>query len=234
MTRAKLLFTISCVLLSFSSFGQIRIIEKGLEEFIDGQFVQTVPGGTEDLSGTTQLVSIAGDNSTNKFIIWVVNESTTETYDVVCRRLETSVIPGTLNNTCWSLCPFPDKPAGEAPDWIVAPNNDPTNYFVESIAPGDTITSFEQKYFAESIAGCSDFELRFENANNLGEIYASFNVSFGTPDCINSLEEIEAIETLKMYPNPSNDFVNLDLMFPFFKTIKSKDIQPCRLFTKAL
>ena len=208
MTRKNILLTTALIFLGLSIQAQFRIIEKGEIGWVDGVQMQIVPGGTEDFSETTQPIAVEADASTYKLSVWVVNQSET-TYNVMCRRIEADVLPGTENNTCWNQCPILNKLAGVEPDWIVGGSSSP---LIEIMAPGDTISSFEQKYLPNNITGCSTFELRFENADNPGEVLTSFNIEFGTADClVDGVEEIGKVEALKMFPNPANEDVQLDL-----------------------
>ncbi|MFT4661411.1 MAG: hypothetical protein ACI8XB_001688 [Patiriisocius sp.] len=175
---------------------------------VNDETVQIEPGGTEDFSGTVQVWDV--NPQTNDFIVdyWVVSESETETYNVICRRIETEVLAGTRNNTCWKFCPIIPKLAVEEPDWLINFGNDP---FVEIIVPGDTITSFAQHYYPENLDGCSQLEFRFVTEDDVDLIYTSFNLGF-RHGCQIGIEELNTVEELSLFPNPTRGNVQIDLM----------------------
>ncbi len=191
--KKLLLFTLSILILTA---GQVQ-----------GQLLITHPNETTDLSGTTITVEFDTDNIDHEYSVWVKNLSETETYTLACRRIETEVLAGTKNNTCWSLCPFPAWDAGANEDWVVSAG---ANILTETIGPGETATSFAFHYEPEELLGISTFEIRFVSSDNVDNTVGSFNLKFDH-DEVDGVEDVAGIDLFTMNPNPANESVNLNL-----------------------
>jgi len=202
MKRILLLLTL-VFLTALSGIAQIKIIEHGVID--NGVIVE--PGGTEDLSGTTIVKEFETDATTDHVVeVWVENTSETETYTLRCRRIETDVVPGTTNNTCWLNCPIFPQEAGANPDWVVTAGQ----VQQETIGPGEIATSFAFHYVAQNTIGISTFEVRFVDGDDEDLTYASFNIMYDH-DGVVGIDEVKEELDLNMVPNPANDFVSLDL-----------------------
>jgi hypothetical protein len=202
---------LSVLIVSFIALSvdaQLKIIEHGLYQFIDGQPVLVEPAGTEDLGGTTiELVAedLTGDNEHQ---VWVVNESN-ETLTLRCVRTELSVLPETENNVCWGLCPISTQTAGDQPVWIVGGT---APAFTETLAPGDTAITFAFHYEPNQTDGCSLFKIEFFDDATTSILYGSFNLNWehSSSTCVTSVDEFQNIET-SLSPNPASNITALTM-----------------------
>lgn len=206
--KRTLLSILIMSIFSLTSSAQIKIIDHAVYDFIDGVPVLVEPAGTEDLAGTTIYLDAEYMTADNEHQIWVVNESS-ESLTIRCVRTELSVEPGTRNNVCWGLCPFPSLFAGAEPVWIVGGT---LPAFTETIAPGDTVTSFAFHFEPNSNDGCSLFKIEFFDDATVSELYGSFNMHWNhsVEQCVTGVDDLSALET-SLSPNPVSGIATLNI-----------------------
>jgi hypothetical protein len=132
--------------------------------------------------------------------LWVLN-NTTDTLNVKVTKYELNVTAGTLNATCWDVCP-PADTAGQFPV-LTSPTL--------LMDPGTTDYSFAAHVYPRGISGCSHFKYVFEavgtSYRDSVEIYFNHGQVCSTPAAINNVSEI----SFDVYPNPVADKINLKL-----------------------
>ena len=191
--KARLLF-IGLLIFSFG-YGQLKIVE--------------VADLASDVNqATIEEIGQASDNEIIK-VIWVINTGTTA-LTVKCKKTEIDVLSGTMNTTCWKLCPSVYDWAGAVTSGIVTLGG---NQMIETVAPGDTIKSFAGHYKPENIDGCSLFKYDWYDENDLNTALASVNVRFihTTGTCTAGVEESDVNVAIKLLTNPASQKVNIKM-----------------------
>jgi len=203
-------FICSLLLLGMASLGaaQIKVISSALAEFVDGEIVIIEPAGTEDLSGTVIDAEVENLNSSGELHLWMVNESNEEiTVRIV--RTELDVTPQTMDIITWGVH-FPYYlNAGEEPVWIVGGES---TAFTETMAPGDTVYSFDHTIWPNNQEGCSLYRVEMFDNETLTELYTSFDIRWdhSPVDCATALDDYPTIET-NLSPNPSSGITALNI-----------------------
>mgnify|MGYP006097497731 FL=1 len=188
------LFFIGLMIFSFG-YGQLKIVE--------------VADLATDVNQTTiEEIGQASDNEIIK-VIWVINTGTTA-LTVKCKKTEIDVLSGTMNTTCWKLCPSVYDLAGGVTSGFVTLGG---NQMIETVAPGDTIKSFAGHYKPENIDGCSLFKYDWYDENDLNTALASVNVRFihTTGTCTAGVEESDVNMAIRLLPNPASQYVNINM-----------------------
>ena len=169
-------------LIPFMALGQIKIIESSTS--------------TTNVDGQTFTVS--GNLSSSEFTdyFYVINEGTSSV-ELKVRRTEVDVMPGTDNATCWKVCPS-EIPSGSQVVLV--------SQFSETIAPGDTNSTFSAHHYLNGIDGCSLYKYEWVDAATLSTVYGTIHIKFdhSSTGCAADLS-VSAKELVKMkvYPNPT-------------------------------
>lgn len=188
------LFFIGLFIFSFG-YGQLKIVE--------------VTDLATDVNQTTiEEIGQASDNEIIK-VIWVINTGPTA-LTVKCKKTEIDVLSGTMNTTCWKLCPSVYDWAGAVTSGFVTLGG---NQMIETVDPGDTIKTFAGHYKPENLDGCSLFKYDFYDENDLNTALASVNVRFihTTGTCTVGVEESDVNVLIKLVPNPASQNVNINM-----------------------
>jgi hypothetical protein len=191
--KARLLF-IGLLIFSFG-YGQLKIVE--------------VADLATDVNQTTiEEIGQASDNEIIK-VIWVINTGTS-TLTVKCKKTEIDVLSGTMNTTCWKLCPSVYDWAGAVTSGFVTLGG---NQMIETVAPGDTIKTFAGHYKPENLDGCSLFMYEWYDENDLNTSLASVNIRYihTTGTCTAGVEESDVNVSIKLVPNPASQMVNIKM-----------------------
>ncbi len=211
MTRQLTILSYLLILslsLSLNAEAQIKVITPGVYQWIGGEPVMVEPAGSEDLSGTVIDREAENMDGENLIFLWMVNE-TNEEITVKIIRTELDVTPQTMDIVTWGLhFPF-YLTAGEEPVWVVGGGS---TAFTETLAPGDTVYSFDHTIWPNNQEGCSLYRVEMLDNETLTELYTSFDIRWDhSPiDCATALDEYPAIET-RLYPNPTSGITALNI-----------------------
>jgi len=181
MKHISILFISLSIVISVYSQGSLKILKTT---------------DSTDISGTEYIVP--GKHSTfeikKAFLVeWTGSDSS---YVSITRR-ELQIINGTADYYCWYICYAP-KDAGTVPVWV-APDN--LWLYIDSIN-----SSFSVYLNPRGKSGIAKYRYTFyptENPTDTSFIDVTFDVVVG-------LEEYE-MNSVKIYPNPSSDFINIDI-----------------------
>jgi len=183
----KKVILLALLALPFVSLAQLKILESTTS-------TTNVDGMTLDKSGNPASVEFVD-------YLWVVNEGSSS-LELKVKRTEVDVQAGTENATCWKVCPAAVA-AGSQPVLVSA--------FSEEIAVGDTNATFSAHHYLNGQDGCSLYKYEWVDAATESQVYATVFIRFlhnTSTTCTASDNEIEDV-TFEMYPNPSNDVVNI-------------------------
>ena len=147
--------------------------------------------------------------------LWVIN-TTTHAITLKCKKIEIDVLSGTENVTCWKLCPLNFDVAGANPSQFVTVGGNQMTETVEASGNtngGDTIKSFSGHYKPMNIDGCSLMRYEWYDENDLNTALASVNVRFihTSGPCSVSDEISHTLPDFKLFPNPANDIVRIEM-----------------------
>lgn len=191
--KAKLLF-IGLLTVSYS-YGQLKIVE-------------VADLATDINQTTTEEIGLASDNEIIK-VVWVVNTGNTA-LSLKCKKTEIDVLSGTMNTTCWKLCPSVYDGAGAVVSGFVTLGG---NQMIETVAPGDTIKTFAGHYKPENLDGCSLFMYEWYDENDLNTSLASVGIRYihTTGTCTAGVEESDLNVAIMLLPNPASQNVNINM-----------------------
>jgi hypothetical protein len=166
------------------------------------QSFQLINQGTQIVNGTSLQVSGSSSTFDISKNLWVRNVSG-QTLDVKVKRIEINVTPGTLNATCWDICP-PSDTAGDAVELISSTT--------VNMADSAIDYSFSAHIYPERVSGCSHFRYIFFGVGTAFQDSVDIYFSHGQTCAPLSTNAIESSKiSFDVYPNPSSDFVNIDL-----------------------
>jgi len=175
---------LSSLLVCLSTFA----IAQSLEIWHEGELVP-------DQSALT----IVGDPADPELIIEVdVKNVSSNTLNVLAKKFEVSVIPGSTNLFCWLLC-FP-------PFVFEAPSPD-------TLAPGETSSEFSGHYTPGGNIGVTIMRYTFFDQNNPDDsvcFYTEFNAG---PVGIDEFSKDVAVSNA--YPNPASSQTSIDYVLPY-------------------
>jgi|TARA_B110000495_G_C23019407_1_gene604470 hypothetical protein len=191
--KARLLF-IGLLTVSFG-YGQLKIVE-------------VADLGTDVDQTTIEEIGLATDNEIIK-VVWIVNTGNTA-LSLKCKKTEIDVLSGTMNTTCWKLCPSVYDLAGAVSSGFVTLGG---NQMIETVSPGDTIKTFAGHYKPENLDGCSLFRYDWYDENDLNTALASVNIRYvhTTGTCTAGVEESDVNVSIKLVPNPASQNVNINM-----------------------
>jgi len=191
--KTKLLFI--GLLTATISFGQLKIVEP-------------LDLATDINQTEVEEIGLSTDLELEK-VVWVINTGSTSV-TLKCKKTEIDVLAGTMNTTCWKLCPSVYDWAGGVPSGFVTLGG---NQMTETIAPGDTVKSFAGHYKPENLDGCSLFTYDWYDENDLNTSLASINVRYihTTGTCTASINESDNDVTLDLVPNPASQIVRINM-----------------------
>lgn len=191
--KTKLLFT--GLLITTLGFGQLKIVETG--------DLSTDINQTE-----VEEIGLSTDLELEK-VVWVINTGST-TLTLKCKKTEIDVLAGTMNTTCWKLCPSVYDWAGGVPSGFVTLGG---SQMTEMVAPGDTVKSFAGHYKPENLDGCSLFMYDWYDENDLNTALATINVRYihTTGTCTASVQESDNNVVINLVPNPASQSVNINM-----------------------
>ena len=166
------------------------------------QSFQIINQGTQIVNGTSLQVSGSSSTFDISKNLWVKNVSG-QTLDVKVKRIEINVAPGTLNATCWEICP-PSDTAGDAVELISSTT--------VNMADSAIDYSFSAHIYPERVSGCSHFRYIFYGVGTAFQDSVDIFFSHGQTCAPLSTTAVESSKiTFDIYPNPGSDFINIDL-----------------------
>lgn len=175
---------ISAILVCFTIFA----FSQSLEIYHDGVLV---PGES--------AITVLGDPSDPLIEIEVdVKNISTDTINVIAKKFEISVIPGSTNMFCWLQC-FP-------PFVFEAPNPD-------TLYPGEVSSEFNGEYAPAGNAGITIMRYTFFDQNNPNDSVCFYTHFFASSV---GVEEIgnETVSVSNAYPNPASSQTSFDYVLP--------------------
>jgi len=147
-------------------------------------------GGALTPDETIYIWGDSGQYSTIYCYLHVTNNSASN-MDVMVKKTEISILPGSENSFCWGSCYIPTVFVSPTPITIIAGQTD--------------LSSFSGDYMPKGFAGLSTIRYTFFSKTNVNDSVA-VNVVFGSGTAsINSFETESAVSA---YPNPATSFVN--------------------------
>lgn len=191
MNRILLSF-FTILALSATNAQNVRIIDIGTSALVNGQEI--------DVVGTPSDVDI--------YKYFKVTYTGFGSVTLNLKRIELDVTPGTMNSTCWGLCPA-DVMAGSNPVWDYGASFIPP----VTINSGDTTESLQAHHKPLQIEGCSRYRYSLYDVNNATDtVYVDVRfIHTNSGVCDLSTEEITSNNEIRMYPNP----VSSNLKFSF-------------------
>ncbi len=178
----KAYFTFVLLILTQLSIGQsLSLLKKGV-----------------DIANTTITVTVGADSAELVIDDIEVLNTSASSKDIRVKRYEISYVPNTYNFICWGICesPFNHK-GGKHPFYILKETVNITNSYL----------GFSGHYLPEGAIGSSEYRYVFFDINNPTDS-TWFNVVFS--NVLNSNNEIQANNSLKIYPNPVQDVVTFE------------------------
>lgn len=123
-----------------------------------------------------------------------VTNNGSSTIDVLCERFELDLVPGSSSALCWGgLC---------YPPWTNV------SAYHTTIGPGVTIENdFSGHYYPDGNAGVSTIAFTFFDMNNVNDSVMVTILFDGLTTGVNE----NRFDALEVYPNPADDYINLDL-----------------------
>lgn len=118
---------------------------------------------------------------------------------VSCTRTEVITVTGTASALCWTVCSM-DYGAGAMPV-LMAPGG------AQSIASGGFCDLFVLHYKPINNTGMTLYRVSFKNtanSNDSAHFFVRFNATVSVP-------EISKTANISAYPNPANNFINVDI-----------------------
>ena len=177
---------------------------------LSAQFVSIkYPGDNHVFNGG---YAVSYGNPTDSYLeqrFWVYNETNQE-ISVSLERVELDVAAGTQNATCWSICPAPVNQGA-----FTTLESDS----IQDIAVGGVDKTFSIYLYPQGVSGCSHFRIYYY-IDGMPSMRDSVDVYFdhgASCQAVAGMEEntIQDLNpTMKVYPNPSNGEVNLDMELP--------------------
>jgi hypothetical protein len=166
------------------------------------QSFQIINQGTQIVNGTSLQVSGSSSTFDISKNLWIRNVSG-QTLDVKVKRIEINVAPGTLNATCWDICP-PSDTAGDAVELISSTT--------VNMADSAIDYSFSAHIYPERVSGCSHFRYIFYGVGTAFQDSVDIFFSHGQTCAPLSTTAVESSKiSFDIYPNPASDFINIDL-----------------------
>ncbi len=178
----KVYFTFALLILTQLSIGQsFSLLKKGI-----------------DIAKTTIIISVGTDPEELAIDGIEVMNTTSSPKDIRVKRYEISYIPNTYNFICWGICesPFNHK-GGKDPFYIL-------NTTVNIV---NSYGGFSGHYLPNGTMGSSEYRYVFFDVKNPMDS-TWFNVVFS--NVLSSNDEIQANNSLKIYPNPVYDVVTFE------------------------
>lgn len=175
---------LSAILVYFTMFA----FAQSLEIYHDGVLVPD-----------ESAITIIGDPSDPELIVEVdVKNISSNTINVIAKKFEVSVIPGSTNLFCWLLC-FP-------PFIFEAPSPD-------TLSPGEISSEFSGHYTAAGNAGITIMRYTFFDQNNPADSVCFYTHFFASTV---GVEEIgnEKVSVSNAYPNPASSQTSFDYVLP--------------------
>lgn len=175
---------------------------------VNAQSFQFHDQSGNNLSG--QTVTLTGDDSEYELTDYIklMNNSGTSK-NIKIKRYEVSVTPATTNYFCWTVCYAP-MTAGAYPQFP----------YVGHLAWNDYVTASGSAYAPYQLivyhkpngnAGNSLYRyVAFDgaNPNDSVEVFVAVNIS-----AANSVNELFAVKSLNLFPNPANQVANIHYQF---------------------
>ncbi len=163
---------------------------------------------------TLDETGLASDFELDKSL-WVINTSA-QAITLKCKKIEVDVLSGTENVTCWKICPLNYDVAGVNPSAFVTVGGSQMTETLgaNGVSSGlDTIKSFTAHYKPMNIDGCSLMRYEWYDENDLNTPLASVTVRFihTSGPCSVSDEISLAKPDFKLFPNPANDIVRIEM-----------------------
>lgn len=164
------------------------------------QGFKIIDQGSIVVNGTSLYVNGTSSSPDLNKNVWVQNVSG-QTLDVKVTRKEISFVPGTLNATCWGICP-PSDTAGVYPELISSTTVTMADSAIEY--------SFSGHLYPERNSGCSHYRYIFFGVGT--NIADSVDVFFSHgQNCATSVNQIENEISFYIFPNPATDKISLNL-----------------------
>jgi hypothetical protein len=164
------------------------------------QSLKIIDQGTIVVNGTSLYVNGTSSTSDISKNVWVQNVSG-QTLDVKVTRKEITFVPGTLNATCWGICP-PEDTAGVYPELVSSTTVTMADSAIEY--------SFSGHLYPERNSGCSHYRYIFFGVGT--NIADSVDVFFSHgQNCATSVNPIENEISFDVFPNPATDKISLNL-----------------------
>ena len=157
---------------------------------------------TNHVEITGQSITITGPSDVQLEGDVLVEQKTGSTTDIGCRRYEISIISGSMNYFCWWQCYAPQN-SGTNPVWT-AP--DPLTMLADSV-----YHNFHGYHNGLSNPGTATYRYVFYDVNNPNDS-AFVDLIFDTWPA--SVNEVEVENSLKLFPNPAKDIVNILYQIP--------------------
>jgi hypothetical protein len=186
------------------NFTLLSVILLGLAGNIFAQDMKLIYRGNTTVNGDYVYVIGSATDLDISENLWVEN-TTSDTLDIEVTTYELDVVTGTLNATCWEICP-PADTSGQNPI-RVSPN-------VVRLNPAGIDYSFAGHLYPENTAGCSHFRYVFEGTSTTsGAVYrdsVDYYVNHGVACSAVGVESIENNQNFfKVFPNPAKEYVNI-------------------------
>jgi hypothetical protein len=173
------------------------ILTAGLSVF--SQSLTLTNGGNNLANGDT--VTVTGDVWTLLQLPANVTNNAGVTLSVLCRKIHTSVIPGTNVSICWG---------GSCWDSTYFVSNFPT-----VINASETVTEFAGHYKANGHTGISIVRYKFYDMNNSTDSISFFGKFIGTSGV--GINESNLLTSSDIFPNPADNatFLNYNITSEF-------------------
>lgn len=143
-----------------------------------------------------QTITVYGDSGYYNVMTthFTVHNNGSTSIDVMVKKTELSVVPGSTNSFCWDIC-YPTTTYASA-HWV-------------SIASGSSdSTHFSGDYSNYGTLGSSLIRYTFFNRSNANDSVSVIVNFTTTPTAIS--ESVFSIEFSNAYPNPASNFVNFN------------------------
>jgi len=164
------------------------------------QGLKIIDQGTIVVNGTSLYVNGTSSTSDMSKNVWIQNISG-QTLDIKVTRKEITFVPGTLNATCWEICP-PSDTAGVYPELVSSTTVTMADSAIEY--------SFSGHLYPERNSGCSHYRYIFFGVGT--NITDSVDVFFSHgQNCATSVNQIEGEISFDVFPNPATEKISISL-----------------------